>query len=41
MFEFLRGMQSFEVEEENEEIMVEIVNGNIEEQHLLSGGDSS
>jgi hypothetical protein len=34
-------MQSFEVEEENEEIMVEIVNGNIEEQHLLSGGDSS
>jgi hypothetical protein len=41
VFEFLRGMQSFEVEEENEEIMVEIVNGNIEEQHLLSGGDSS
>jgi hypothetical protein len=39
--EFFRGMQSFEVEEENEEIMVEIVNGNIEEQHLLSGGDSS
>lgn len=33
-------MQSFEVEEDNEEIMVEIVNGNIEEQHLLSGDSS-
>ncbi|CAB3378442.1 Hypothetical predicted protein [Cloeon dipterum] len=34
-----RGMQSLEVEE-NEEIMVEIVNGNVEEQHLLSGDSS-